>query len=528
MGYNGQENRKGEIFMPVKSQGTSKYPPLTDREKKEIIARHKDLVDKLNAVLPEGQKVTYDKNILKKLNDPEVVAVYRIGNEMKDIGEKQERIRADLEKRFGKYNGYKEHPFARNFNYYLRVDDTEDAKKFNEKLYDDYLHNPDKLAYIRYKDVLKINPQEILDCKDSHYKLAEYFKKNYSALKDGFEFGNCFKYVYSTQGMKDAVDAISSQLNYMGRIEKQIVYIGSTIDYFAMPNLTKEQADILAEKAADFKKLDPDNTNFIPYLFQELEKGKEDIFTFFENVKKSGAELGPGSIVKYKPITKDKYNGHEKEIEFYKMFDDDHNQNDKVIYKMKARTDDEIKRIRLITCNASYMYAEEWRKRFNQRTNLGTNDPTRIESRLKLGFFSRLLKGNSYQYDRLMKAYKEFNDPNHKNYLNEDLLKEAAEHYRDRKSSQGYTGEGNSIDNRRMKFALDIIATCDQCKEDQAKIFSEIDSDLTYGYPPKRESFLSSEDVEDKEYEYNVDTKELDKEIDFSKDMDNIDNIALQ
>lgn len=63
--------------MPIKSQGKSKYPPLSEKEKKEIIARHKDLVEKFNAVLPEGQKVSYDKNLSQKLNDPNEVAVYR-------------------------------------------------------------------------------------------------------------------------------------------------------------------------------------------------------------------------------------------------------------------------------------------------------------------------------------------------------------------------------------------------------------------------------------------------------------------
>ena len=139
-----------------------------------------------------------------------------------------------------------------------------------------------------------------------------------------------------------------------------------------------------------------------------------------------------------------------------------------------------------------------------------------------------MFKGNSPQYDRLMKTFKESHDPNHKNYLNEDLLREAAGQYRDRKVGQGYTGVGNSIDDRRLKFANDIIATCDLCKQEQGQIFAEIDSDFVHGYPPKREPFLSSKDVEDKVYEYNVDTKELNKEIDFSKDMEDINDISLQ
>ena len=371
--------------MPVKSQGKSKYPPLTEKEKKEIIARHKDLVDKFNAILPEGQKVSYDKNLLKKLNDPKEVALYRIGNEMKQVEEKQDKIREDLEARFGKYTGTRTNPFARNFSYYLRVDDTEEARKYNEKLYDDYLHHPDRLAYIRYKDVLKINPKEILECKNDKAKLAEYYKKNYSALKDGFAFGSCFNRVDSSQGMKDGFEAIKDQLNYMGRIEKEVVTIGASYDHFAMPKITKEQGQILADHAGEFIVSDQGNTTFVPYIQTQLEKGSGDIFTLFENMEKKGAELGEGSIVKYKPISKDKYNGYEKEVDIgYILENDPENADPKVDYKVKARTDDEIKRIQLMISDASYIYANEWRNRFQQKTSIaGSFDPRRYESHLQ-------------------------------------------------------------------------------------------------------------------------------------------------
>lgn len=518
--------------MPVKSQGKSKYPPLTDQEKREIIARHKELVDKFNAILPPEQKVSYDKNILKRLNDPEEVSAYRIGQEMKEIAEKQDKIRERMEQLYGPYEGSKTSPFARNLNCYFRVDKSDEADKFNEKLYQDYLHNPDKLAYIRYKDVLKINPQEILDCKDSNLKLAEYYKKNYRALKDGFEYGNAFKYVDATPGMKEGYNGLRGQLNYMGRIEKQVVTIGATKDFFALPKINKEQAETLMTRAGEFLSTEQGNTSFVPYLFGELEKGKEDIYTFFDSMKKNGAELSSGSIMKYKAISKDNYNGYEKEVDFNKLLPVDenmnNNDNENVTYKVKERTDDEMKRIRLITCGASYQYAQQWRNRFEQRTNLGPIDPARYEKRLQTGFLSRHLFGNSRQYDIMMEQFKKFHDPNNKDYLNEDKLREAASNYRTRKAGQGYTGQGNSIDDRRMKFADDIIATCDQCKAERGQIFKDIDEDMTYGYPPKKEPFLSKEDVEDKEYDYQVEEKELNKEIDFEKEVENVNDIELQ
>lgn len=515
--------------MPIEVQGKSKYPPLTEQEKKEIIARHKDLVDKFNAILPDDQKVSYDKNLLRKLNDPKMVSVYRIGQEMKGVLAKQEQIRERLEFEYGKYNEKgKTNPFTRNFNSFLRVDDTEEAKEYNKKLYQDFLHNTDRLAYIRYKDVLNINPQEIVDCKGDDLKLAEYFKKNFHLLKDGFEYGNCFKYVDATPGMEDGYNAIKSQLNYVGRIEKQIVIIGGTYDYFAMPEINTNQAQIMAERLGEFLTVEKGNQTIVPYVQGVLEKGKEDIFTLFEKMQAEGVELAPGAIMKYKPITKDKYNGYEKEVDLYKFMNPEERDNPNANYTFKKRTDDEIKRIRLITSDASYQYANEWRARFEQRTNLGPVDPEKYESRLQLGFVSRLFNKNSRQYDILMKTFKDYNNPNSKDYLNEDKLREAAVNYSDRKANQGYTGQGNSLDDRRKKFADDIIATCDQCKAEQKKIFREIDSEFLFGYPPKKEPFLSKEDVEEKEYVYQADTKELEKEINYDKDFENINDISIQ
>ena len=107
-----------------------------------------------------------------------------------------------------------------------------------------------------------------------------------------------------------------------------------------------------------------------------------------------------------------------------------------------------------------------------------------------------------------MKAYKEFNDPRHKDYLNEDKLREAAVNYRTRKAGQGYTGHGNSVDDKRMKFADDIIATCDQCKEEKNAIFAEIDSELLHGYPPHKEPAIANPNaVEEKSNDIKAEKK---------------------
>ena len=514
--------------MPVKS----KYPPLTKEEKKIIIARHKDLVDKFNAILPEGQKVSYDKNLLQKLNDPDTVAVYRIANEMKQVAAQQDEIRANLEKKFGEYQG-PINPFMRSLSCGFRLDNSKDAIDHNEQTYKDYLHDPNKLAYVRYKDVFKLNPQDILACKGSKTKLAEYYKKNFTAIKDAWEFANASRRMDLTPAMKDMEDSISDQLNLLGKIDKEIMVIGSSLDYFAYPKITRAQGDILSDNLHIFRQLEQatgieKNETINAYITSSMEKEVGfDLFSNLETINEKGGHLGEGSLVKYKVVAKNKFNKHEKVVDVGKFFNDPENPNrnvdPNVDYTMKARSDEELKHIKLMNFKAAYIYANAWRTRFQARSNLGTFDPDRIESSLKLGRLSRWFgRGNSREYNRLMETYRQFNDPRHKNYLREDLLKEAATNYRDRKANQGHTGLGNSLDDRRMKFADDVIATCEQCKTDLNQIVRDIDSELLHGYPPKKEPFLEIEDVEEKEYEYKVDDKELNKEIDFSKDVKDI------
>ena len=339
--------------MPVKS----KYPPLTKEEKKIIIARHKDLVDKFNAILPEGQKVSYDKNLLKKLNDPDAVAVYRIANEMKQVVDQQDAIRANLEKKFGKYQG-PINPFMRSLAYGFRLDKSKDATDHNEQTYKDYLRDPNKLAYVRYKDVFKLNPQEILACKGSKAKLAEYYKKNFTAIKDAWEFANASRRMDLTPAMKDMEDSISDQLNLLGKIDKEIMVIGSSLDYFAYPKITRAQGDILSDNLHIFRQLEQatgieKNETINAYITSSMEKEVGfDLFSNLETINEKGGHLGEGSLVKYKVIAKNKLNKHEKVVDVGKFFNDPENPNrnvdPNVDYTMKARSDEELKHIKLM------------------------------------------------------------------------------------------------------------------------------------------------------------------------------------
>ena len=66
-----------------------KYEKLTQKEKEQIVARHKQLVEKLNAYLPDNLKVKVDDKLMGKLDDPKKLAIYRIALETKAKEDKQ-------------------------------------------------------------------------------------------------------------------------------------------------------------------------------------------------------------------------------------------------------------------------------------------------------------------------------------------------------------------------------------------------------------------------------------------------------
>ena len=64
-------------------------PNLTKEEKDEIIKRHKSLVDEFNKYLPDNQKLSYDKDLEKRLDDEKEVEYYQILQTIKNRIDRQ-------------------------------------------------------------------------------------------------------------------------------------------------------------------------------------------------------------------------------------------------------------------------------------------------------------------------------------------------------------------------------------------------------------------------------------------------------
>ena len=130
---------------------------LTNEEKKMLIDKHHKIVDEFNTYLPDDNKISYDNNLINRLNDPKEVKYYKTLKELEQRIKDQKKIYENLTKKFGPIES-KKNILARSFHYGLKTENTKEANEYNEKIYKLYQENPEKVFYQRYKEVLEFDP----------------------------------------------------------------------------------------------------------------------------------------------------------------------------------------------------------------------------------------------------------------------------------------------------------------------------------------------------------------------------------
>ena len=226
------------------------YPPLTAAEKKAILDRHAYLVEEMNKYLPDEQKVEVDKDLAKRLEDPKQVAIYRIGQEMEQLRNRQHEIRAQLEERFGAAST-RDNPLTRALDYAIDTSGTPEANDYNEKLYQDYLNDPDKIIYERYGKVMNTNPKELYDCNDDPLKMAEYYRDTYPLCEEGFNFNSVMRNGAPSPQLNSALKSIARPMEAMS-YPCTIVRAAAGIDSIACPKLTAQQSALVQSVGHEF------------------------------------------------------------------------------------------------------------------------------------------------------------------------------------------------------------------------------------------------------------------------------------
>lgn len=502
--------------MPNEKVEGPKYKPFSEEEKKQILARHIELVDNMNKYLPNGQKLSYNKDLAKSLDDPKTYGQYRIAQEIRDIKAKQKAIQNDLESRFGK-SRHDPNPMSRTMFFTLDPSGTDAAKAYNEKIYQDYLQDPNKVVYLRYKKVMEFDPRPIQSLKDDPLKLAEYYRDNYPLCDEAFAFASVVNRSEYTPAMKDALKSISKPIEALGYPQLDIEGAAG-LDYFAFPKLNKEQAAIIANN--DYELMGSASPEMIATINGQVMKNTTESPTeYFDKFDKANQKLEAGYFVKHRAeqATLDANKQTViKEADYDKVFE-----NKTGAYRIAERSADDIFEIRCMNKSFQKDYIKNFQTELNQK--MGRNKPFNMEEIVKEhrgGIWERKIRhSTSPEYKAFRDAFKNYNDPNSKDYCRDNKLREATDAYLNHKGVKDEADldrlSGTSLG--RSKLALSVRSTLNN----KEALADKVEENWLKGYNNvvvSRQPFLKAKDVEEKQPEANEVKEEKNKEVEVQKD----------
>ena len=471
-----------------------KYKPFSKEEKEKIIARHREIVDELNKHLPYGQKLKYNENLEKELDKPESVALYRIGQEVHEKQLQQKAILTQMEGKYGKRT--ESNCMSRSLQYVFDTSGTKEAEKYNERIYRDYMQDPAKVAYQRYKNMLDFNPREVFDTHNDKVKLAEYYLKTYPLCEEAFVFHSVVGKSDPNKEMDEAITSMKKPLEVLA-YPKNIVSTSYDLDHFAFPNMSKQQVETYYNNAhQDILNLSPTVNAKLNGVIEEAVMDKP--WEYFGKLQIHDVPLESGAFLKNKPVERIENNGKtiDKEVIYDKLIASKQGQ-----VVLKQRSEDEIFKIRCMNKSFTKQYTKWWGKEFQEiRGEQGNFNIDQIEKRHKGGFFENYIwHSTSKEYKEMIQAMKDFHNPESEHFGDKAHLKGKAGAYIDRKMlKQGYAtvDQMKGTSKIRTQLALDIIEACDE-EVDFDKIENEWYKENEI-QEVEKEQAVSAQEVEDK------------------------------
>ena len=272
---------------------------LTENEKQAIITEYRDNVDRLNAYLPEGQKIALDlKGLNAKLNDEKLVRLYK---RAKEVQANDAKRKSEYE-RLTKGSNVKADPnnmyaFDKCLFGHLKPGDTQYEKDYNNAIYNRYLENPEKFSRDTLTAEVEADPKEFLDAaksKDPENYLVEFYDNNTALCNDsnGVDLevlGNNKGYLTQTTlqfgpaMMKTYKETFGKTANYVNKINKEAL--------FTIPDVRIDQYDALRESNLKYDK--ELATKFVKKA--EYDAAKNEVIdktkTLIQNAEDYGIEL---------------------------------------------------------------------------------------------------------------------------------------------------------------------------------------------------------------------------------------------
>ena len=461
---------------------------FTKEEIKTIVERHKFLVEDMNKYLPEGQKLSIDKDLEKKLQDPKLARMYRLGTEIKESTIKQKEIYEGLRKKYGEEKKIDGFYIFDSF----RTGNSEEDKIYNEQLFRNYKDNPEKYAFEQFNKVVNTSGKELYDLGNDPIKQAEYYLNN----RQKCNAANSLKTAISSEKNQNLfTDTYKKYAKSIGSVAKLIYQPKEackkydSIDKLAFPQLNEKQAKALDDVSYGFKINENEDIHRgiknAQYHWDDAEVSPKE--TMDKLKEKTGVDLSNNEKLVSDTIF---YNDKGEVMDVNEMFNK-YLDNEKFGHSAIITDPNEKGNISFITNNFKNAYMNNWRASFNKKMGANGNkiDVKGIEEKNKGSFLNRLFRRESKEYKAMMNAFKEYNDPKSKNYLNKENLDTKTQAYVNHKNAKGQELTGQ--DKIRMDFAKNILDT----SKESDKIFHQTENQFVVK-ENKRVTFLLPEEVD--------------------------------
>ncbi len=497
--------------MPVKNE---EFVPLTPEEKEALIARHLNYISDFNRFLPDGQKLVYNaQEFGAALDDPEEVGQYRKGIARMERLRKQESIYENMTKKFGAPPEGR-HYLNRVFGYSFKTEDTPEARKYNEQIYLEYRDNPEKVLYQRIQRLLNFDPKPFLDTLGDERRLIDFYDENQALVEDAFAFSSILRNgdaQWMTPALRGAIDCLKKPIEALNESQKRAFAAAGKDEYLTLPKLTPEQALAIMAGNSQYMIMDNEHTAIRNYLLNVVaeSEGVEKIPEFYRKMLAAGWRADKNFFVSRVAEETDPQTGAVHEVTLDAAFARRPN------VTVRERTADEIFHIRNINRDFEREYAQLFRNHFSDLYGRPF-DLQAIEREHRGGFWERFLHKTSPEYKNFLKTLKEYNDPNSKNYLCREKLRESGLAYRRHKlNDRHYNERIDPVGRGRMELVDVTLATLDDMERNDARIRQDIEANLYEIEPPRAgEPFLQREEVEP-----NVSATERAIEIDHEPDL---------
>ena len=450
------------------------YKPLTEAEKQAILARHHYIVDELNKAL--NGALSYDDDaVIAKMNDPKEVALYRMFEEHKAREAQRRLIIQNLKNKYGE-STVNDNPMARTFKYHLKLDGSEKSNAYNEKLYQEYISNPDKIVYREFNKLLKINPQEMINMGDDPQKMGEFYMENSSMCENAFVISAVLtnSEAHTTPAMRTAVNSLKKPLETLNEYGNAVKHSG--LDGMACPKLTREQAALAMTAPIFMNQGEPDLNEVVFGQLLPMDTPAH----YFQKYKDYGLETNdPEFFTKYKTVLTDPETGRRTEVSPEEIFDMD-NPN----VRFERRSKDEIFELKSVNRVFQDKYAQKFQSRIATKLNQATFSADRLADDRVGGWWERnIFRNTSPEWKDFIQAFKDFNNPEHPNYLKKDILRPKAEAYRQHQRRQGYNSledmKGTSL--KRGTLAQATIDVCDELDAQEEGLREDINIEIDTG-----------------------------------------------